>query len=66
MIPARIGPFEGEAVGVVGFMVLGALVALVPFLDRRAARSEPSPGFTAAGIALALYLAGLTCYVWLH
>lgn len=66
VIPARIGPFEGEAVGAVGFMVLGALVVLVPFLDRRAARGEPSPWFTAAGIALFLYLAGLTCYAWLH
>ena len=66
MIPGRIGPFEGEALGTVAFMVLGALLVLVPFLDRRAARGEPSPWFTAGGVALFLYLAGLTCYVWLH
>lgn len=66
LIPARLGPFEGEAVGVVAMMALGALVVLVPFLDRRAARGEPSPWFTRVGIALFLYLVGLTCYVWLH
>ena len=66
MIPATLGPFEGEAVGVLAMMVLGALVVLVPFLDRKAARGEPSPLFTAVGIAIFLYLAVLTCYVWLH
>ena len=66
MIPATIGPFEGEAVGVIAFTILAALIVLVPFLDRRAARGEASPWFTAAGIAIFLYLAGLTCYVWLH
>lgn len=66
LIPARIGPFEGEAVGVLAMMALGAVIVLVPFLDRKAARGEPSPAFTAAGVALFLYLAGLTCYVWLH
>ena len=66
VIPATIGPFEGEAVGVIAFTILAALIVLVPFLDRRAARGEASPWFTAAGIAIFLYLAGLTCYVWLH
>jgi cytochrome b6 len=66
LIPARLGPFEGEAVGVVAMMVLGALIVLVPFLDRKAARGEPSPVFTAVGVAIFLYLAVLTCYVWQH
>jgi cytochrome b6 len=65
-IPAHVGPVEGEAFGAVAFAVLGLLVALVPFLDRRAARGERSPRFTAVGIAVALYLLVLTCYVWLH
>ncbi|HVR69205.1 MAG TPA: cytochrome bc complex cytochrome b subunit [Vicinamibacteria bacterium] len=66
MIPAFIGPFEGEAVGVVAMGLLGAVVVLVPFLDRKAARGEPSPWFTAVGSAIFIYLAVLTCYVWLH
>jgi cytochrome b6 len=65
-IPAHVGPFEGEAVGVVGFMVLGLLFTLVPFLDRKAARGERSPAFTAAGIIVCAYLVVLTCYAWLH
>jgi cytochrome b6 len=65
-IPAHVGPFEGEAVGAVAFLVLGLLFALVPFLDRKAARGERSPGFTATGVAVFAYFAALTCYVWLH
>lgn len=65
-IPAHVGPFEGEAVGAIAFMILGLLFALVPFLDRRAARGERSPRFTVAGIAVFVYLVVLTCYVWLH
>ncbi len=64
-IPSHVGPFEGEAVGALGFVVLGLLVALVPFLDRRVARGERSPAFTAVGIAVFAYLLVLTCYVWL-
>jgi cytochrome b6 len=66
MIPAHVGPFEGEAVGAVGYAILGLLFALVPFLDRKAARGEPSPAFTAAGWVVFIYLVGLTCYAWLH
>jgi cytochrome b6 len=66
LIPAHVGPFEGEAVGALGFGVLGLLVALVPFLDRRAARGEPSPLVTWLGAGLFLYLVLLTCYAWLH
>jgi cytochrome b6 len=65
-IPAYVGPFEGETLGVLGFSFLGLLAVLVPFLDRKAARGERSPGFTAVGILVLLYLAVLTCYVWLQ
>ncbi len=65
-IPSHVGPFEGEAVGVVGLMVLGLLFALVPFLDRKAARGEKSPAITAAGIVVFAYLVVLTWYAWLH
>lgn len=65
-IPSHVGPFEGEAVGAVAFVILGLLFALIPFLDRRAARGERSPGVTAAGLAVFAYLVALTCYAWLH
>jgi quinol-cytochrome oxidoreductase complex cytochrome b subunit len=34
VLPARIGPFEGEVVGVLFFGVCGVVVLLTPFLDR--------------------------------
>jgi cytochrome b6 len=34
ILPARIGPFEGEMVGVLFFGFCGLLVLLIPFLDR--------------------------------
>jgi cytochrome b6 len=66
MIPSHVGPFEGESVGIVGMAALGVVFVLVPFLDRKAARGEPSRAFTVAGLVLAAYLAALTCYAWLH
>ena len=66
LIPSHVGPFEGEALGALAFMGLGLVFALVPFLDRRAARGERSPAFTAAGLLIFAYFAVLTCYVWLH
>ena len=65
-IPSHVGPFEGEAVGAVAFGILGLLFALVPFMDRRAGREERSPGFTAAGFMVFIYLAALTWYAWRH
>lgn len=34
LLPARLGPFEGEVVGVLFFGACGAVVLLTPFLDR--------------------------------
>jgi cytochrome b6 len=59
-IPARVGPFEGEALGVTAMVALGLLLLLVPFLDRRAARGERSPLFTAAGFFAAAYVLVMT------
>ena len=65
-IPSHVGPFEGEAVGALGFGLLGLLFAAVPFLDRRAGRGERSPAFTAAGVMVFVYLVALTWYAWRH
>lgn len=60
LIPARIGPLEGEAVGVVGMGIAGLFWLLVPFIDRRAAREERSPLFTAIGLIAAAYIGVMT------
>lgn len=64
-IPSHVGPLEGESFGTLAFALLGLLFVIVPFLDKRAARGEPSPKVTAAGVLVFVYLLALTCYVWL-
>ncbi len=59
-LPSYILGIEGEIVGVVGFGVGGLFLLLIPFLDRRTARGEPSRLFTWIGIAIILYMVALT------
>ncbi|MBI3007374.1 MAG: cytochrome bc complex cytochrome b subunit [candidate division NC10 bacterium] len=59
-LPSTILGIEGEVVGIVGFGVGGLFLLLIPFLDRRTARGEPSRLFTGIGIALILYMVALT------
>ena len=59
-LPAHILGIEGEVVGILGFGLGGVALLLVPLLDRRAARGESSRLFSAAGIALILYMLLLT------
>ncbi|OGK96469.1 MAG: cytochrome bc complex cytochrome b subunit [Candidatus Rokubacteria bacterium RIFCSPHIGHO2_02_FULL_69_13] len=59
-LPSYILGIEGEIVGVVGFGVGGLVLLLIPFLDRRTARGEPSRLFTWIGIAIILYMIALT------
>ncbi len=59
-LPAYIVGIEGEIVGIVGFGLGGLFLALVPFLDRRAARGESSPLFTWIGLAILAYMLALT------
>ncbi|HEU5395510.1 MAG TPA: cytochrome bc complex cytochrome b subunit [Candidatus Methylomirabilis sp.] len=59
-LPATILGIEGEIVGVVGFGVGGLFLLLIPFLDRRTARGEPSRFFTGIGIAVIVYMVALT------
>jgi cytochrome b6 len=60
LLPSHILGIEGEHVGVVAFGVLGAFLVAVPFLDRRAARGERSPLFTAIALVGLTYLVVFT------
>lgn len=59
-LPSYILGIEGEIVGIVGFGLGGLFLLLVPFLDRRAARGQPSRLFTGIGLAIILYMIVLT------
>ncbi len=59
-LPAHILWFEGEVVGILGFGLAGLLLLLVPFLERRSGRGEPSRLFTWIVIAVIVYILVLT------
>jgi quinol-cytochrome oxidoreductase complex cytochrome b subunit len=59
-LPSYILGIEGEIVGIVGFGLGGLLLLVIPFLDRRSARGEPNPLFTAIGLAIIAYMLALT------
>jgi cytochrome b6 len=59
-LPSYILGIEGEVVGVIGFGVAGLFLVLIPFLDWRTARGEPSRLFTWIGIAIIVYIVVLT------
>ncbi len=56
LVPSHVLGIEGERLGVIVFGLAAALLVAVPFLDRRASRDEPSPWFTAAGVAALVYV----------
>jgi quinol-cytochrome oxidoreductase complex cytochrome b subunit len=59
-LPAHVLGIEGEVVGILGFGLGGLFLLLVPFIDRRTARGEPSRLFTWIGVAIILYMVALT------
>jgi len=59
-IPAKIGPFEGEVLGVLGFSLGGLFLVLLPFLDKKSALGEPSPLFRWIGIGIIAYIVVFT------
>lgn len=59
-LPPHILGFEGESVGIIGFGIGFLFIFLVPFLDRRTARGEPSPLFTWIAVAIIAYVLVLT------
>jgi quinol-cytochrome oxidoreductase complex cytochrome b subunit len=59
-LPARVGPLDGEVIGILGFGAAGLFLLLVPFLDRSSARGERTPVFFWIGVAVVTYIVVLT------
>jgi len=59
-LPAKIGPLDGEMVGVLGFGLGGLFLFLVPFLDRQSMRGERSPLFFWIGVGIVTYIVVLS------
>ena len=64
LIPAKIGPIDGEIVGVLAFGLAGLLWFLVPFFDAHG-RSRASRWVTGAGIFAVAFIAVMTVYGYL-
>ena len=65
LLPAHVLGVEGETIGVVAFAVGGLVLALVPFLDRAAARGERSRLITFVTLALIAYMITFTLWGYL-
>jgi cytochrome b6 len=65
IVPAHIFTVEGEVLAIMGFLLGGLFLMLVPFLDRRASREKKSPVFTAIGLAVLLYIIVMTALTYL-
>jgi cytochrome b6 len=59
-LPAKIGPLDGEMVGVLGFGLGGLFLFMVPFLDRKTAQGEKSPLFFWIGAGIVTYIVVLS------
>jgi quinol-cytochrome oxidoreductase complex cytochrome b subunit len=62
--PPHVLGIEGPQLCLLVVGVLLAVWAVVPWLDRRARRGEPSPAFTDLGVAAILFLSFLTLKAW--
>jgi quinol-cytochrome oxidoreductase complex cytochrome b subunit len=62
--PPHIMGMEGTQACMFVILTLVASGALVPWLDRSAAKNRPSPGFTDVGVAALIFLAFLTFKAW--
>ena len=60
LLPSHVLGVEGEQLGVVAFGVAALFLILVPFLDRRASRGEPSRLFTVLAALALVYLVTFT------
>ncbi len=62
--PPHLFGFEGPEVCLLVIAVLLATWALIPWLDRKARRNEPSPGFSDFGVGAIFFLLFLTLKAW--
>jgi cytochrome b6 len=60
LLPSRVLGVEGELLGVAAFGAAAVVLLVIPFLDRRSSRGEPSPMFTVLALAALAYLVGFT------
>jgi cytochrome b6 len=60
MLPARILGLEGEMVGVALFVIGGAVLLLLPFLDRWAQRERSHPLVSILGVATVVFVLVMT------
>ncbi|HSA92190.1 MAG TPA: cytochrome bc complex cytochrome b subunit [Terriglobales bacterium] len=63
LIPAKLGPLDGEMVGVLAFSVAGGLWLLLPFFDRGEGRG--SRWILGAGIFALVYMTAMSVYGYL-
>jgi cytochrome b6 len=59
-LPAKVGPLDGEMIGVLGFGLGGLFLLLVPFLDQKTFQSKRSPLFFWLGVGIVSYILVLT------
>ena len=62
--PPHILGIEGPQAALAVVSVLMGVWAMVPFLDRRASREQPSPIFSDLGVAAVLFVGFLTLKAW--
>jgi quinol-cytochrome oxidoreductase complex cytochrome b subunit len=60
LLPSHVLGVEGEQLGVLAFGIAAVFLILVPFLDRRASRGEPSRLFTVLAALGLVYLVTFT------
>lgn len=65
-MPSTIAGVSGELIGIGLINIGGALILLVPFLDRKASGNEKSTWFTIFGILALIFLVAITVYAKLY
>ncbi len=60
VLPAHVLGIEGELFGILVFGAAAVVLILLPFLDRKASRGEPSPRWTWVALAALAYVVALT------
>jgi cytochrome b6 len=62
--PSHLFGFEGPQLALLAISALFLLWIAIPFLDRRANKQEPSPGFTDLGVGAVVFIGYLTLKAW--